>query len=102
MAHINLVGDCEEMVTKDVEILLEAQNTKSVVGDSTIGGDVISGGPLVGVIMGSDSDLPTMSPAIEILKQVSERSERALVTKECEAIYNPLLIHSCSRALFII
>ena len=29
-----------------------------------------------------------------------ERSEASLVTKECEATTNPLLVHSCSRASF--
>jgi len=68
MGHINIVGDCEETVTADVEALLEAQGMKPVVNDSKVGGDVLPPGPLVGVIMGSDSDLPCMTPAIDMLK----------------------------------
>ena len=75
MGHINIVGDCEEQVQRDVEVLLKEQGLPPIVNDSNVGGDVLPPSPLVGVIMGSDSDLPTMKPAIEMLKQVSVELE---------------------------
>jgi phosphoribosylaminoimidazole carboxylase len=62
MGHINLTGHSHGELQADLETLLEAENipTDSLPKSRTA---------VVGVIMGSQSDLPTMNAAVDILKR---------------------------------
>jgi phosphoribosylaminoimidazole carboxylase len=64
MGHINLVGDMESSLDKNVDVLLKLEGLTS---------DIFSrkAYPIVGVIMGSHSDLPTMNDAVDMLKKFS-------------------------------
>jgi len=77
MAHINVVGesdaDVRETVSKVVRCLPANQTEElnlaslSRMSDKAAGGGFSDGNPLVSIIMGSDSDLPTMMDASRIL-----------------------------------
>jgi phosphoribosylaminoimidazole carboxylase len=64
MGHINITADSHGELDSALEKLLDLEG---------ISGSVVPGGlhksPLVGVIMGSQSDLPAMQAAVEVLKQ---------------------------------
>ncbi|CAB9510674.1 Phosphoribosylaminoimidazole carboxylase, chloroplastic (Fragment) [Seminavis robusta] len=65
MGHINVVGDSQEQVDAVLEELLALEG----VPVSLMPGGKLHGSPLVGVIMGSQSDLPTMNAAVDMLKK---------------------------------
>lgn len=65
MGHLNLVGSYEE-VDKGLRVLMELEGVSAELLPSQI---ELSGAPLVGIVMGSQSDLPTMFAAIEILRE---------------------------------
>ena len=65
MGHINLTGDSQANVDKDLCKLLALE----AIPVSLLPGGGIESSALVGVIMGSQSDLPTMNAAIDILKK---------------------------------
>lgn len=64
MGHINITADSHGELDKPLSNILDIEE---------ISKDVIPGGlnacPLVGIIMGSQSDLPTMQAAVEIMKE---------------------------------
>lgn len=63
MGHINLTADSHGELDKSLAELLPLEE----ISESVIPGG-LGTSPLVGVIMGSQSDLPTMQAAVEILK----------------------------------
>ncbi|WFC99237.1 phosphoribosylaminoimidazole carboxylase [Malassezia yamatoensis] len=100
MGHINIVGDSDAIVADRMEVLL---NELKIAKDSAKSGkawdsdaaearakseeptDTSSAGfshahPLVGVIMGSDSDLPVMLPAARILRDFGIPFELTIVS----------------------
>lgn len=62
MGHINLTGHSHGELQADLETLLQAEGIPKKLLP-------VSRTPLVGIIMGSQSDLPTMDAAIDIMKQ---------------------------------
>jgi phosphoribosylaminoimidazole carboxylase len=73
MGHINLVGEMESSLDKNVETLLQLEGLSSELIPR-------KACPLVGVIMGSQSDLPTMHGAVDILKKFSVSYEVDIVS----------------------
>lgn len=66
MGHINVIGESQSQVDIALEKLLALEN----IPVDLLPGPLLTKGPaLVGVIMGSHSDLPTMNDAIQILKE---------------------------------
>ncbi|WFD02357.1 phosphoribosylaminoimidazole carboxylase [Malassezia obtusa] len=101
MGHINVVGDSDAQVAERMQVLLdelaiakesaksgapwdsdaaEARASASQPKSEHSGKDFSHPHPLVGVIMGSDSDLPTMLPAAQILKQFDVPFELTIVS----------------------
>lgn len=73
MGHINLVADMENTLDEHVIRLLEIEGLSATILPTTVC-------PLVGVIMGSQSDLPTMCAAIDMLKKFSVPYEVDIVS----------------------
>lgn len=71
MGHITVTGTSDAEVRDRVRTLLSQQPDLDESFISTVAPPVVAGHshpqPLVGIIMGSDSDLPTMLPATKIL-----------------------------------
>ena len=65
MGHINLTGPSQGEMDDDLAKLLEIEG----IPRSLLPGGGVEKSPLVGVIMGSQSDLPTMNAAIDMLKK---------------------------------
>jgi phosphoribosylaminoimidazole carboxylase len=65
MGHINLTGTSQGEMDTDLSQLLEVEG----IPRSLLPGGSIEKSPLVGVIMGSQSDLPSMNAAIDMLKK---------------------------------
>jgi phosphoribosylaminoimidazole carboxylase len=65
VGHINLTADSPGELDGRLSDLLALEG----IDESVIPGDGLGKSPLVGVIMGSQSDLPTMQAAVEILKK---------------------------------
>ena len=65
MGHINLTGPSQGEMDSDLSKLLELEG----IPRSVLPGGGLKNSPLVGVIMGSQSDLPSMNAAIDILKK---------------------------------
>jgi len=65
MGHINLTGPSQGEMDSDLAKLLEIEG----IPRSLLPGGSLEKSPLVGVIMGSQSDLPTMNAAIDMLKK---------------------------------
>jgi phosphoribosylaminoimidazole carboxylase len=63
MGHINIVGHSHAEIENDLHKLLEIEGIPFELLPSA------KSTPLVGVVMGSHSDLPTMQAAVEILKE---------------------------------
>lgn len=82
MGHINIVaGNMQSAEAKLARILGESNDSKG--GEGVDGKEVIAGtslAPLVGVIMGSDSDLPVMSVGCNILKKFGVPFEVKIVS----------------------
>lgn len=66
MGHINIIGDSQSQVDIALEKLLLLENIPVTLLPGPL---LTQEASLVGVIMGSQSDLPTMNDAIQILKQ---------------------------------
>ena len=77
MAHVNVTADSEAELQADLADLLSAVGLGEEGGDE--GGDIPPPSPLVGVIMGSDSDLPAMNAAVQVLKDFN-------VSYECDVV----------------
>jgi len=75
MGHINLTADSHGELDKSLSKLLELED----IPESVIPGG-LGKSPLVGVIMGSQSDLPTMQAAVDILKQFNIPHEVDIVS----------------------
>ena len=65
MGHINITGSSQEEVDACLEPLLELEG----IPLSLLPGGKLHTSPLVGIIMGSQSDLPTMNAAVDMLKK---------------------------------
>jgi phosphoribosylaminoimidazole carboxylase len=65
MGHINLTGPSQGEMDNDLSQLLEIEG----IPRSLLPGGSLEKSPLVGVIMGSQSDLPSMNAAIDMLKK---------------------------------
>ena len=65
MGHINLTGHSHGELDKHLGELLALEG----IPESLLPNNALDAAPLVGVVMGSDSDLPTMSAAVDILKK---------------------------------
>ena len=65
VGHINLTADSHGELDKTLSQLLKLED----IPESVIPSGGLGQSPLVGVIMGSQSDLPTMQAAVEILKK---------------------------------
>ncbi|KAJ1997019.1 phosphoribosylaminoimidazole carboxylase ade2, partial [Coemansia thaxteri] len=98
MGHITVVADCALQLRRRVDLIVghlpnasaEEHSRflyRSSCAPSTDGSvadvekeDVREMAPLVGIIMGSDSDLPTMRPAAQILEQLGVPFELTIVS----------------------
>lgn len=76
MGHINLTADSQSQLDKMLAELLELEG----IPVSLMPGGQLTATPLVGVIMGSQSDLPTMSAAVDMLKQFGVSYEVDIVS----------------------
>lgn len=65
MGHINLTANSHGELDSSLSVLLAAEG----IPVSLMPGGCLNSSPLVGVIMGSQSDLPTMHAAVDILKK---------------------------------
>ena len=65
MGHINITGSSQEEVDACLEPLLELEG----IPVSLLPGGKLHASPLVGIIMGSQSDLPTMNAAVDMMKK---------------------------------
>lgn len=65
MGHINLIGDSQGEIDTSLAELLALEG----IPVSLLPGGKLQSSPLVGVVMGSDSDLPTMHAAVDVLKK---------------------------------
>lgn len=65
MGHINITGSSQEEVDACLGPLLELEG----IPVSILPGGKLHASPLVGIIMGSQSDLPTMNAAVDIMKK---------------------------------
>jgi phosphoribosylaminoimidazole carboxylase len=70
MAHITVTADEFSVLASRVE----------AIGISSAVHKLILPGPLVGIIMGSDSDLPSMRAAAEVLEQFGVSFELTIVS----------------------
>ena len=77
MGHINITADSAPEMEANLKILMDAVDLPMKANGN--GGDIPPPQPLVGVIMGSDSDLPAMSEAVAILKKFG-------VAYECDVV----------------
>ena len=66
MGHINLTADSTAGIDQDLSTLLSLEK---IPVSLMPGGKLSSSNALVGVIMGSQSDLPTMNAAVDMLKK---------------------------------
>jgi phosphoribosylaminoimidazole carboxylase len=73
MGHINVTGNSHAELDEMLNILLELEGVPLSVLTS-------GGAPLVGVIMGSQSDLPTMNAAVEMLRKFGVSYEVDIVS----------------------
>lgn len=64
MGHINLTGESAAAVDQDLSKLLAIESIPV-----SLLPPLASSAPLVGIIMGSQSDLPTMNAAVDVLKK---------------------------------
>ena len=109
MGHITIVGKNDAQVRERYQVVLDALDTATVAADkhSKLGKDLTLAGvmrsaasppskslphsaqtaadfshpqPLIGIIMGSDSDLPVMLPAAHILKRFNIPFELTIVS----------------------
>ena len=78
MGHINLTAASAPELDRTLRPLLECLSLAP--GDTSSGGRVPPPMPLVGVIMGSDSDLPAMSAACDILRKFDVAFECDIVS----------------------
>lgn len=76
MGHINLVGHSPTEIDESLSELLALEG----IPESILPGGKIESVPLVGVVMGSQSDLPTMQAAVEILKKFGVSYEVDIVS----------------------
>ncbi|KAJ3401743.1 phosphoribosylaminoimidazole carboxylase ade2, partial [Chytridiales sp. JEL 0842] len=76
MGHITIVGDTVPEVMTQVKELLKVMPG----GETSAGPAINEARPVVGIIMGSDSDLPTMKPAAKILKDFGVPFEVTIVS----------------------
>ncbi|KAJ3216149.1 phosphoribosylaminoimidazole carboxylase ade2 [Dinochytrium kinnereticum] len=74
MGHINITGDSMPEVWERVQTIINA------MPDGTRGVGALEIQPVVGIIMGSDSDLPSMKPAASILKEFGVPFEITIVS----------------------
>jgi phosphoribosylaminoimidazole carboxylase len=73
MGHITVVGESMLDVTEHVQKILAAASPDAIPYPITCS-------PVVGVIMGSDSDLPTMRPCAQILEEFGVPFELTIVS----------------------
>ena len=79
MGHITLVGNnVEELKTSANQIL--SAIPKGSESEENSATKALTARPVVGIIMGSDSDLPTMKPAAIILKEFGVPFELTIVS----------------------
>lgn len=74
VGHVTVTGASGQAVLASVRALLAAGG----VGDAALAG--VSASPVVGVIMGSDSDLPVMAGAAEVLRDFGVPFELTVVS----------------------
>lgn len=75
MGHINLTADSPSELDSSLKLLLEFEGISNVLPFNTQ-----RSAPLVGVIMGSSSDLPCMQAAVEVLSDFGIESEVDIVS----------------------
>ena len=82
MGHITVTGESAMIVAQRVKSILGlgANSTSNSDDDATALRALSSHAPLVGIIMGSDSDLPGMAAAAETLKQFGVPFELTIVS----------------------
>ncbi|KAJ7815966.1 phosphoribosylaminoimidazole carboxylase [Mycena olivaceomarginata] len=87
MGHITVVAESDAVLRTRLRVLLEALPSSPITetdlyapAPQTPGSGFASAHPLVGVIMGSDSDLPVMLPAARILDQFQIPYELTIVS----------------------
>jgi phosphoribosylaminoimidazole carboxylase len=76
MGHINLVGSSQSEIDEPLSQLLALEG----IPVSLMPGGRLQSAPLVGVIMGSQSDLPTMHAAVEVLREFGVPCEVDIVS----------------------
>ena len=77
MGHITVVGDFMPNLLASIKDLLESSDSIAEKGSDPL---CFKPSPIVGVIMGSDSDLPTVKPAALILKSFGIPFEVTIVS----------------------
>jgi phosphoribosylaminoimidazole carboxylase len=77
MGHVNVTANSASELDESLMALLDILKLRPE--DTSDGGRIPPPEPLVGVIMGSDSDLPCMSAAVEILKKFN-------IAYECDIV----------------
>lgn len=87
MGHITITGDSAVEVERRLTMLLADDGTAAttagpapLMGSATAAPDEFEPAPLVGVIMGSDSDLPTMAAAVTVLRDFGVPHEVTIVS----------------------
>ena len=78
MGHVNLTGQSYAELNENLSQLLALEAIP--VSLLPAGGKLLGSSPLVGVVMGSQSDLPTMDAAIQILKKFGVSYEVDIVS----------------------
>ena len=76
MGHINLTGNSHAELDQSLSELLALEG----IPVSLLPGGSLFSSPVVGIIMGSQSDLPTMNAAVEVLKKFGVSYEVDIVS----------------------
>ena len=80
VGHVTITGESGSMVLERTRALLRAGADPSQQSDADIALQGVHAAPLVGVIMGSDSDLPAMAPCAALLREFEIPFELTIVS----------------------
>ncbi|RKP06987.1 phosphoribosylaminoimidazole carboxylase [Thamnocephalis sphaerospora] len=83
MGHVTVVGESVAAIMQKAQPILaaiDATTTDAAAAEANVAGAPSAERPLVGVIMGSDSDLPVMRAAADVLRRFSVPFELTIVS----------------------
>eukprot|EP00252_Welwitschia_mirabilis_P024987 TRINITY_DN7646_c0_g1_i1.p1 TRINITY_DN7646_c0_g1~~TRINITY_DN7646_c0_g1_i1.p1 ORF type:complete len:660 (-),score=161.06 TRINITY_DN7646_c0_g1_i1:145-2124(-) len=84
MGHITLIGPSLDILRSKLKSIVQEENSElsAKCFNETLGSrnGSLGGNPLVGIIMGSDSDLPVMKAAAEVLESFQISYEQTIVS----------------------